>query len=345
MKSNYPTLENCTYLNTAYCGLYSERLLQWRTETDLDFVAKGDYFKSKQAINIEKNSVHQLSKLMRTEEENIFLSTSCSAGLEAFLLKIPKDYHFLLLNDDYPSITEMVTDHQFKFSEVSMSSTLESSVLEELRNRPYQVLLFSAVQYNSGLLFDMNFIEEIKNEFPELIILVDGTQYIGNQPFDFNRSLIDGIFVSGYKWLLAGHGNGFLCLKKSLLNRLKISAIDVFNLLDRGHRAPIAMGSLGFAVEELMSYDLDVVFQKNKELGNYLFEALKKRNLLEDFISERKKHSTIFTIKVNKALFEILKKNNIRCIQRGSGVRIAVHFYNTKAEVDFFLQVLDKAVK
>ena len=77
----------------------------------------------------------------------------------------------------------------------------------------------------------------------------------------------------------------------------------------------------------------------------YFFEALKKRNLLEGFVADRKEHSSIFTLKISETVHEALIKENIRCVKRGVGVRVSVHFYNTREEVDHLLSLIDQATK
>ena len=317
--------------------------MEWRKATDHNYAVEVDRFKNNQGVAMETNAQLQVARLMHTEVDQVFLASSCSAGLQAFLFKIPKKYTFLLLQDDYPAITQMVADHQFDYTEIPLKTELEVSVLTELRQNKYEVFAFSAVQYNSGLLFDMEFLHTIKEEFPSLIILVDGTQFIGAESFDFDQSAVDGIFGSGYKWLLASYGNGFMCLKKSLLHQLNSSKKEVLELLDRGHKSPLAMGSLGFAIEELFSYDMEALLSKKKELAVYFFEALKERNLLEDFVSKRKEHSSIFTLKISDETHQALIKENIRCVKRGVGVRVSVHFYNTQQDVDHLLEVIDRA--
>lgn len=345
VKNKYPSLEGCFYLNTAYTGVVSSSLLEWRRAIDQSHAVQVDQFQSNQAVALNTNAQLQVARLMHTEVDQVFLASSCSAGLQAFLFKIPRNYKFLLLKDDYPAITQMVADHQFDYTEISLQNEVEVFVLAELRQNNYQVFAFSAVQYNSGLLFDMEFLHTIKKEFPSLLILVDGTQFIGAEPFDFDQSAVDGIFGSGYKWLLASYGNGFMCLKKSLLAYLNVTKEDILELLDRGHKSPLAMGTLGFAIEELFSYDLEALFRKKKELAVYFFEALKKRNLLEGFVSERKEHSSIFTLKISDVVYQALIKENIRCVKRGIGIRVSVHFYNTRKEVDHLLNVIDQATK
>ena len=168
LKNKYPTLKDCTYLNTAYTGVVSSSLLEWRRAADQNYAVQVDQFKSNQALALETNAQLQVARLMHTEVDQVFLASSCSAGLQAFLFKIPRDYKFLLLQDDYPAITQMVSDHQFDYTEISLQNELEVSVLAELRQNKYEVFAFSAVQYNSGLLFDMEFLHTIKEEFPSL---------------------------------------------------------------------------------------------------------------------------------------------------------------------------------
>ena len=103
------------------------------------------------------------------------------------------------------------------------------------------------------------------------------------------------------------------------------------------------MGSLGFAIEELFSFDMEALLRKKKELAVYFFEALKERNLLEDFVCERKEHSSIFTLKISDETHQALIKENIRCVKRGVGVRVSVHFYNTDQDVDHLLEMIDRA--
>ena len=79
----------------------------------------------------------------------------------------------------------------------------------------YQVLALSAIQYSNGFLVDFAILEKIKKAFPELIILVDGTQFIGAEEFSLSNSCVDALFGSAYKWLMAGHGTGFALFSKT----------------------------------------------------------------------------------------------------------------------------------
>jgi len=70
---------------------------------------------------------------------------------------------------------------------------------------------------------------------------------------------------------------------------------------------------------------------------NILLEGFDTENnvlLLENKVLKRKEHSTIFNIKGNDQMFHHLSNNNVVCSQRGDGIRVSYHFYNTENEID-----------
>lgn len=341
MKEKFIGLEDCTYLNTAYCAPISKSLIKWRTEISVEYASNPDYFKRVRSSQIQKHTIEELSWLLDTPTENIFLTSGFSVGFQTFLFKIPKSYKFLVLEDDYPSITKNLNLHQLKYTEVSLKNDVEQTVLNALRKNQYDVFAFSVVQYNSGLLFDIDFLHTIKSEFPNLIILADGTQFIGAEPFSFRKSAIDAIFGSGYKWLLAGHGNGYMCIKKNLLTRLDSTEDDVRALLDYGHKTPVTLGSLGVSIKELRLLGYKNLFEHKRKMSLFLFEELKKRNLLQSFIHKRKHHSSIFVLKVSEELYQTLINAKVRCVKRGVGVRVSLHFYNNQEDINYLLSILD----
>ena len=52
--SQFPVLEKYTYLNTAYSGLLSVEIAEWRANHDKEFVDYGSEFREKSASIINK---------------------------------------------------------------------------------------------------------------------------------------------------------------------------------------------------------------------------------------------------------------------------------------------------
>src|SRR5690606_40034077 len=105
-------------------------------------------------------------------------------------------------------------------SDAHLEERIESMVRSE---RP-DVLVLSVVDYITGLKVDLDFIKQLKEQFPDLLIVGDATQYLGTEPFDFSTSGFDAVGASGYKWLLAGFSNGLLFLSNSMKENLYVEA-------------------------------------------------------------------------------------------------------------------------
>ena len=73
-------------------------------------------------------------------------------------------------------------------------------------------------------------------------------------------------------------------------------------------------------------------------------ELFGELGLLEEAVSHRKDHSTIFNIKGGNQMFRNLVDNDVVCSQRGQGIRLSFHFYNTEEEIEEIAQILKKAI-
>jgi len=344
MRNHFPILESCLYFNTAYTAPLSSSLLAWRSRDDISFLEEGDAYKTTTEKKHFEAAEATLAQFTGADKETTFVTANFSTAFQNFLIHLPRDFRFLVLEDEYPSLTGIVDDLGFVSKKLPVSATVEETVWEELQNNSYAVLTLSAIQYTSGLYFDFKFLSKIKKAFPSIIILIDGTQFLGAELFSLRDSPVDAIFGSTYKWLLAGYGTGYAILKPSLLSRLNIPHQKLVATYDRGQLSVLSVGSLSFSLKQIMAAGFPQLIQQKKQLSQMMFEALKKRGLLADEIAQRSLHSSIYNLQVNDVVYQALLANNVRCIRRGSGVRIAVHYYNTKNDVTALLSIIDSLI-
>ena len=130
------------------------------------------------------------------------------------------------------------------------------------------------VQYTNGLLVDFDFLSDLKQKYPRLSIIGDATQYIGTDVFNFNDSPFDAIVCSGYKWLLAGFGNGFVALSDIFLAKNNSSSQQFAEKVYAGHFNILGAASLVFALERLKENDFIKLVETNRSLSNELRNAL-----------------------------------------------------------------------
>lgn len=350
---NFPILKSCTYLNTAYSGLLSKEIAQWRQQHDAEFMQGGSNFRINATAVI--NELRQnLSATFAIKMSNVFLTPNFSIAFHNILDGLEKDHRFLLLQEDYPSLNYPVKSKGFQFLEVPINASLEQNIIDGIESFKPSVFAFSMVQYINGIKMDINFIRKLKANFPDLILIADGTQFLGTETFDFEHSGLDALVGSGYKWLLGGYGNGYIFLSDELKEVLFSTeqnadlpnapfavGRDALSLrLEPGHLDSLSFGTLNQGIHYLNSIGLANVANTNAALSGKARVALHAKGLIPDWIMERTAQSSIINIPLSQAMNTNLEKENILCAARGSGTRIAFHFYNTEEDLNRFLALI-----
>ncbi|WP_299214765.1 aminotransferase class V-fold PLP-dependent enzyme [uncultured Aquimarina sp.] len=350
LRKEFPVLSQNTYLNTASSGLLYDSLLDYRQEHDLDFLIGGSIFRDKQQdfLNSVRKSV---GDFFGCELQNTVLTPNFSLGFNTILNGLEKNKKVLLLDEDYPSVNFSVINKGFKVCYAKVNASLEQNIEEAVAKHTPDVFAFSLVQYINGIAIDLNFLKQLKLKNPDLLIIADATQFCGTKVFNFNTSGIDILGCSGYKWLLGGYGNGFILFKKDVLDQItpnayKKAASDVnydssyTNLRARyecGHLDTFNFGSLQYSLQFISKIGLSVIEEHLSGLGEYAKTELANLNLLEKDVVIRENHSTIFNLKGDQKLYNILKEKNIITSLRGGGIRVSLHFYNTINDIDKLL--------
>ncbi|WP_291960576.1 aminotransferase class V-fold PLP-dependent enzyme [Maribacter sp.] len=354
IRKEFPVLRKGIYANTAVYGLLYDSLLDWRQEHDLDFLIDGSDMRER-SLKVISETRSAIGKFFNCKRDNVALVTNFSSSLNILLEGLDANKKVLLVNDDYPSLNWSFENRGFDVSYVSMAVDLEERINEAVVGGNIDVLALSLVQWMDGFAIDLEFLKKLKKENPDLIIIVDGTQFCGSANFDFENSGIDVLGASAYKWLLAGYGNGFMLFSDQVKNCFSINNIG-FNAADGdydkknnirfakkfepGHLSSLIFGSLKYSIDFFERIGMDKITAHNHKLSKKAKTEFEKMGLLSERIVQRKEHSTIFNIKADKATFQKLKDNDVFCAQRGEGVRLSFHFYNTEAEIDAIVNIL-----
>jgi selenocysteine lyase/cysteine desulfurase len=354
-KKEFPVTSQYTYLNTASCGLLSRSLVTWRQEHDIKLLEGGSIFRDTHKQHI-RDIRASLADFFSTSEETIALVPNFSSGMNALLDGLAPGSKILLLEGDYPSINWPVEFRKFETCYAKLDSQLEQNVEEAIATHNPDVFAFSMVQYIRGIKIDSEFLSRIKAYHPNLMLIADGTQFLGTTHFSFADSPLDIIGASSYKWLLAGYGNGLFMIKPEAQSRIQLKTIG-FNSADAsfgrrdeisfvgrmepGHQDTFNYGSLGESVTFLKKLGMDKVEAYLNELCGEARSEFLKRGLLEEAVAKREIYSTIFNIKGDKDLFERLQAEKVICSLRGRGIRVSFHIYNTREDLEKLLSIID----
>lgn len=347
-RKQFPVLNKGIYANTATSGLLYEDLLEWRQHHDLDYLIGGAEMKMK-SMGLLGETKKVLADFFSCDASLVALTPNFSIGWNFLLEGLQPNKNVLLLNQDYPSVDWPVINRDFKTFLVDYSVDVEERIIESIRNNSIEIFVLSLVHWQSGFYISPKFLKRLKTEYPNLLIVADGTQFCGMYEFDFSASGIDVLGVSGYKWLIAGFGNGFFLFSenaKAFFNLKSIGcasvngdpskkdAIRFTKYLEPGHLDSFNFGSLKFSIQWLSKLNMRVIDTHNRELSKKAKTIFSELNLLNSLTESRECHSTIFNVKLSVEQFEKVKAKNIFCAQRGEGVRFSFHFYNTLEDLD-----------
>ena len=341
-KNDFPLLKSCTYFNTAYVGLMSKSLYDFRVNFERDYLDHGDDYKLKAYDNLPQTQALIASFIGSKKEQTYFVS-NFSTGIRYVMDLLPENTNVLYINGDYHSLVSSIEDKKFNLFPIDMSDNLELVIASSLENNPIDTLVISMVQYTNGLLIDFDFLSDLKQKHPGLSIIGDATQYIGTDVFNFYNSPFDAIVCSGYKWLLAGFGNGFVALSDAFLAKNNTSSEKFAEKVYAGHFNILGAASLVFALERLIENDFKKLVEINQLLSNELRKAL-SLNGYKPACHLRKKHSSIISIDYDESFLKLMEEKNIKVARRGDYIRFSIHFYNTSYDIENLIEVIKKMV-
>ncbi|WP_299434434.1 aminotransferase class V-fold PLP-dependent enzyme [uncultured Maribacter sp.] len=358
VRSNFPVLRQYIYANTAAFGLFSDDLLDWRQEYDLDFLLKGSAMR-KEGLKIIEETRESVASLFHCKSDDVALVSNFSLGINMVLDSLKEGSKIALLENDYPSVKWPFETRSFKTFEISITAQLEEDIENLIAKENIDVLALSIVQWLNGVKIDLDFIKKLKKENPELLIIADGTQFCGTSDFNFQESGIDILGASAYKWLLSGYGNGFFLFNEAVKDRLAIpiigfssagaeeekkDSISFVKHFEPGHLSCFAFGSLNFSLNYMKSIGIDKIETRIKVIAAKAILEFSKLGLLDEVVVQRKEHSTIFNIKGDSKLFNHLTDNGVICSQRGDGIRLSFHFYNTEKDIEDIIKVIKSVI-
>jgi selenocysteine lyase/cysteine desulfurase len=355
LREGFPVLEQYTYLNTASSGLLPETVWEFRQNHDLDFLLGGSIFKEKQA-GILTETRELVGECFGCPPSQVALVPNFSYGFNTLLEGLEKSQKALLLKNDYPSLNWAVNSREFEISYAEIDENLENNIAEAFEKQQPDFFAFSIVQYINGIKIDLDFIKKLKQKYPETLFIADGTQFCGTEDFNFQESGLDVLICSTYKWLNAGYGNAFILFKKDVEGRIAPKALGFGSLqgkykahegnfigkFEPGHQDTLNYGSLAEALKLINKIGINEISLRIQALIAKAKAEFTKMELLEGGVVKRSSHSSIFNIKGDDKLFQHLKSRSIIVSQRGEGIRISFHYFNTEKELDFLLKELRK---
>jgi selenocysteine lyase/cysteine desulfurase len=352
IRKHFPVLNRYTYLNTPASGILHEDIYNWRKKYEKQFLEEGSIYRDNIFEDLQSVKV-QVAKTFHGKQDRVALIPNFSIGANMIFDSLPKTMSVLSIQGDYPSLVLPIQSRGFKHLEVPLFMLSEAAIAEMIRDKQIDVLAVSMTQWINGFYLKTDFFQRLKIDFPNLIILVDGTQSMGTAPFYFDKSGIDIMITSAYKWLISGYGCGFMMFSERVWDFLDVryrgNATEMTRQFtpfhnnaqdfEPGHLDYLAFGSMSKAIAYLDKLGLDNIEKQISKVSLHAKTQLVHMGYLSPKVLGGAIHRNIIHFLGSEQLVNFLKENDILVSYR-QGLRLGIHFYNTEGDINQFLKAI-----
>ena len=360
IREQFPVMQNTTYLNSASASPISK-----------DFAEEGKRFYDESLfyedskwgewlVKIEKVRT-KVAKLIGADRAEIAFIPNTSYGMNIVAGMLEGKGDVITMNDEFPSSTLPWINKNFEVRFVVPENCIYS--IDGIKNKitkESRILVTSHIQFSTGFKQDLvklgNFCKE-----NGLIFVVNATQSVGIAEIDVKKSNVDFLVFSSVKRLMTGEGIGALYVNKRWHNKVKWPMVgwlsvkrpedyDNKNLLLKNDASVLEIGAppihgifvLGRAIDFVCKIGMSNIEKRIDGLCDYLIKRL--RGLGLEIISpiEKKYRAGIVVVRMKdcERTTQKLAKKRIIVSSRKDGLRISVHIYNNKYDIDRFISEL-----
>lgn len=345
IRGAYPALLEHCYLDTSSMGLMAESTVQAANEEHERLMHEGSARLFQWMFGGNADVARTVAANIGGTEQGTALVQSFTVGLGQLAPLLKHRPKVLLIGHDYPTLHAPFNLPGFQRilvqPEADGTISLDTVRATMERERP-QLVAISEVQWLTGFRTDQSAIAELCREFGAWS-LVDITQSWCAVPLNVQSAGIDIVGASGYKWPLAGFGNGFMHLSEAVRAELKErNGVDPIAMLNAGHRDPVALARLQDALERIATIGPQRIADHVSALCTYALGRFDAAGITVLNGGDALQRAGILLVQGNEAQVKRLEEQRVRVAFRGKGIRVGIHFYNNEADIDRLLEVWGK---
>ncbi|MCL4282610.1 MAG: aminotransferase class V-fold PLP-dependent enzyme [Flavobacteriales bacterium] len=343
LRAEYPGLVRGTYVDTSSTGLMARSTTERAAEEMRLFQEQGsaryDYWHAQGKAAITSAVAAHIGG----EAAGLALVQSFTVGLMQLAPLLRHRPKVLLVGGDYPTLHGPFKLHGFGVVEVEPDpdGTIRLEALEAAmaKEKP-QLVAISHVQWSTGFLTDLDALAALCRAHGAWSV-VDITQSWCSVPVDLRSTPIDILAASGYKWPLAGFGNGFLHLssevRDDLLDR---HGAEVVPALTVGHQDPMALVRLEDALARAEHIGIGAVAERVQRLCDRAVAGLDRAGVRVLNGREPAHRTGILMIEGGQQRLDRMRQAGVQAQLRGAGIRLGIHFYNNEQDVEQLVEAL-----
>lgn len=366
-QADFPSLDRMIYLNTAAEGIPPRAVNQALQQYAAN---KAQGMDGRPLHEAQWNDMRRIAgQMLGLGEERIGI---CSSSSEAFnlasaALRLTENDEVIINELDFPSgITPWLPPISPARTRLwrSRRGALEVDDLRSLLSPRTRVVSLSLVSFYNGFRAQFSNVVDVVRRSSDAAIIVDVTQALGRIPIDVSGA--DLVIGSTYKWTLGIHSGALVGLPRSE-QRWTVPCGGWFNLQNafdsnRFECAVPKVGAASFcagmpnyaavyanraALEYIQGVGVGAIKSYASPLMQACLEGLKTLDVELLTPSDAGCLAGILAFRHSRAehIHAYLQERNIHVMHNAGRLRVAVHGYNTLADVEQFLSTLHEALR
>jgi cysteine desulfurase / selenocysteine lyase len=364
---DFPSLANRAYLNTAAEGIpprsVSAALARYARDKDLGMDGRRLHAEQYEAVKALVAEFYALTPA----EIGICSCSSEAYNLAAMALRLQPGDEVVINDLDFPAgATPWLQEGSPAAVKVwrSRHGALHTPDLVPLLGAKTRLVAVSLVSFFNGFMLRLPGVVEAVRKHSPALLAVDVTQALGRIPLDLGGA--DLVVSSTHKWILSTHGGGLVGVPKARARAWTVPAGGWFHLEDafgpnRFDRAVSKPGAASFAVgmpnypavyatraalEYIRRVGVAAIDRAARPLVLACLEELKRLpvELLTPPDPDHLAGILAFRHPAAEQIHAHLRSENVHVMSHAGRLRVALHGYNTMADVDRFVRALRAAL-
>ena len=367
-RRDFPTLEGRAYLNSAAEGIpplsVGESLAAYFRDKQLGMDGRDPHFAAFEGLKAITAEFYGLT----VDEIGICSCSSEAYNLAAMAMQLKPGEEVIVNDLDFPSgATPWLQPTCPATVKVwrNRAGALHVEDLIPLLNSQTRLVTVSLVSFFNGFTLRLPEAVSAVRKHSSALLAVDVTQALGRIPLDLTGA--DLIVSSTHKWILASHGGGLVGVPKHRSKEWTVPAGGWYNLEDafgptRFEKAVSKPGAAGFTVgmpnfpaiyavraglEYIRGVGVANIDAAARPLVLACLEELRKLpiELLTPNDPQHVAGILAFRHPAMERIHPQLRAANVHVMSQAGRMRVAIHGYNTSADVEAFVRTLHAALK
>ena len=372
-RAEFPILDTCTYLVSHSLGAMPTRARRYLTQFADEWDHRGVRAWSEGWWEIGRETGNLLAPIVGAPPDTTTMhqNATVAQSIVASCFSYDGPRRKILLQDlDFPTnhylyegFRRFGAEVDYIRSDHTVAAPIERLV-DAIDERTVLVPI-SLVLFRSGALQDVAPVVERAHRAGAHVVL-DMYQAAGTVPVDVTALGVDFAVGGSVKWLCGGPGAGYLYVRPDLMATLRPSVVGW-----AGHEAPFAFetGAIRYAsgvdrfqsgtpnvpslysarggYEIVAEIGVPAIREKSLRLTRRLIDAAERRGWrLNTPIDDRQRGGSVVVDVPGAAAVtaRLLAADVIVDYRPNAGIRLAPHFYNTEADIDRAIAVMDETL-